>query len=117
MRPKGVARLADGEIANVDHLLYLAQALLQDLAAFERNEPAEMLLCLPQRFAKQTHELAAFGRRHLPPDGEGRNRIRDRPLDIGRFVHLQPADLASVDRRAHGEIALAKLLPIEAGVL
>ena len=34
-------RQADGEVADVDHLLDLAEALLEDLAAFERHEQCE----------------------------------------------------------------------------
>ncbi len=40
-----LAREADGEIGDVDHLLHFAQALGQDLAHFERDQRAQILLC------------------------------------------------------------------------
>ena len=38
------ARLADGEIGDVDHLLHFAQAFGLDLAVFERDQRAEVFL-------------------------------------------------------------------------
>ena len=54
-----LARQADGEIADVDHLLHFAEALGRDLAGFERHEAAEIVLGGAQLLADQTHELAA----------------------------------------------------------
>ncbi len=39
-------RLADGEVADVDHLLHLAFAFSEDLARLERNEFAQIALLL-----------------------------------------------------------------------
>ena len=39
-----LARQTDREIADVDHLLHFAEAFLQDLAGFERDEAAERSL-------------------------------------------------------------------------
>ena len=84
-------RQADGEVADVDHLLHFALAFRADLAHLERDEVAERLLVLPQRIAEIAHELAALGRRALAPrlerplrrgdDGVGR---RARRLTDGR---------------------------------
>ena len=54
-----LAREADGEVADVDHLLHLAEALLGDLPDLERDERAERLLLAAQLLAEQPHELAA----------------------------------------------------------
>ena len=43
-----LARQADREVADVDHLLHLAQPLGEDLAHLERDQPAERLLVLAQ---------------------------------------------------------------------
>ena len=59
-----LARETDREIADVDHLLHFAEALLQDLAGFEADETAERVLVGAQLFAQQAHELAAARRRH-----------------------------------------------------
>ncbi len=45
------ARLADGEIGDVDHLLHFAQALGLDLAVLERDQRAEVFLRRAQRVA------------------------------------------------------------------
>ena len=43
-----LARHADREVAHVDHLLHLAEALAQDLADLERDQAAELLLVVAQ---------------------------------------------------------------------
>ena len=65
-----LARQPDGEVADVDHLLDLAEALREDLAGLERDEPAEIGLCGAQLLAEQAHELAAPRRRHAAPAQE-----------------------------------------------
>ena len=42
----------DGEVANVDHLLYFAQAFLSDFARFPRHQFTQVGLVRAQRFAK-----------------------------------------------------------------
>ena len=66
-----LAREADREVADVDHLLHLAEAFGDDLAGFERHEAAEIVLGGAQLLAEQAHELAAPGRRDLAPGLEG----------------------------------------------
>jgi hypothetical protein len=48
-----LARQADREVADVDHLLNFAKALLQDLAGLQADQPAERLLVLAQHLAEQ----------------------------------------------------------------
>ena len=102
-------RQADGEIADVDHLLHFAQALGDDLADLERHERAERLLRGAQFLAKETHELAAPGRGNLAPGEKGVARpVDDRRHVVGRRLP-DAGDLGPVDRRADGERAAAKL--------
>ena len=90
-----LAREADREVADVDHLLHLAEPLLRDLPDLERDERAERLLLAAQLLAEQPHELAAVraraGRatRRMPPR-RGRRRHRLRPRRFGR-----PAPISS----------------------
>ena len=60
-------RQADGEVADVDHLLHFAVALGADLAHLERDQIAERLLQLAQRLAEIAHQLAALRRRPFAP--------------------------------------------------
>ena len=85
-----LARQADREVADVDHLLDFAEALLDDLAGFERDQSWRAArLRLAQLFAEQPHQLAAARRRHRPPFEEGRGgaaprRDRDRRTSRAR---------------------------------
>ena len=54
------ARLTDGKIGDVDHLLHFALPLGDDLAVFERDQFAELALVAPKLIAEQAHELAAL---------------------------------------------------------
>ena len=66
-----LARQADREIADVDHLLHFAQALALDLADLQRDEPAERLFVGAQLFAEQPHQLAATRGGDVAPVLEG----------------------------------------------
>ena len=66
-----LAREADGEIGDVDHLLHFAQAFGQDLAHLERNERAQILLMSAQFIADLAHDVAAFGGGHHAPFEKG----------------------------------------------
>ena len=69
-----LAREADREVADVDHLLHFAEAFGDDLAGLERDEAAEIVLGGAQLLAEQADELAAPGRGDLAPGLEGRVR-------------------------------------------
>ena len=71
-----LAREADREVADVDHLLDLAEALRQRLAGLERDQQAEVGLRGAQLLAEQADELAAPRRRDRAPGQEGRVRRR-----------------------------------------
>jgi hypothetical protein len=99
-----LARLADGEVADVDHLLHLAPPLGPDLPDLERHEGAEVLLGLAQLLAEQAHELAAPRRRDIPPRRERVRRVRDGEVDGDRARRHDPADAGAVDRREDVEV-------------
>ena len=82
-QPVELARQADGEVANVDHLLDLAQPLLEDLARLEADQPPERLLLLAKHLAEQPHELAAARRRDDAPGEEGVVGAADGGGDVG----------------------------------
>ena len=77
-----LARQADREVADVDHLLHFAEPFGGDLAGLDRHQPAELGLALPQLFAEQAHQLAALRRRHMPPFLEGRMGAADGGGDV-----------------------------------
>ena len=104
-------READREIADVDHLLDLAEALGEDLAAFERDKAAERLLVRPQRLAEPADEFAAARGRHHAPVLEGGLRATDGSCDVGRRGGVHAPDQAAVDRGGRVEIAGARRDP------
>src|SRR6185437_1550386 len=91
-----LAREADSEIADIDHLLHFAEAFLQDLAGLDRDETAELGLVRAQGLAEAAHQLAAPWRRHTAPAEEGAMRRADRALHIGARRHGQPRELGAV---------------------
>ncbi len=66
-----LAREADGEIADVDHLLHFAEALGDDLSRFEGDDGAERLLGGAQFLAEEADEFAPARSRDVAPGGEG----------------------------------------------
>ena len=104
-----LARETDGEIADVDHLLHLAQPFLQDLAAFQGHQPAEALLRRAQLLAEEPHQLAPARCRHLAPGAEGHDALGDHGLDLRGAMGLELGDGAAVDGRMDGEAAAADL--------
>src|SRR5690606_23571880 len=58
---------ADGEVADVDHLLDLAEPFGADLPHLQGDELAERLLVRSEQLAEGAHELAALGRGTYAP--------------------------------------------------
>ncbi len=79
-----LAREADGEVADVDHLLHLAESFLRDLADLEGHERAERLLLAAQLLAEQANELATPRRGNRAPRGERLGRARDGGVGAAR---------------------------------
>ena len=109
-----LAREPDREVADVDHLLHLAKALLLDLPDLERDERAERLLLAAQLLAEQPHELAA------PRAGTSRhasNAVGGARDGGGRLVRVGARDateLLAGDRRADDEVAVGDELLVDA---
>jgi pyrroloquinoline quinone (PQQ) biosynthesis protein C len=59
-----LARQANGEVADVDHLLHLADAFGANLAHLQRDQFAQRLLVRAQEVAQVAHDFAALGRGH-----------------------------------------------------
>ena len=61
------ARLPEGEVRHVNHLLHLAVTLGLDLADLHRDQAPQGIFLLPQRFANESHHLASRrSRNHAP---------------------------------------------------
>ena len=60
-------RQADGEVADIDHLLHFAVSLGADLPHLDRDQVAERLLQIPERVPEIAHEIAALGGRTVAP--------------------------------------------------
>ena len=102
------------EVADVDHLLHLAQALLADLAGLEGDQRAQRLLLLAQLVGQQAHQLAAPWCRHVAPDLERLHRPRDRGLRVGLAGRVEVRDHLARDGRAHLEVAAAEARRVDA---
>ena len=100
-----LARQADREVADVDHLLHLAEAFLQDLAALQRHETPQRVLVGTQLFPEQAHQLAAARRGDVAPEAEGIGGSRDLAVHRRGIVIGDAADLGAVDGRADDVVA------------
>src|SRR5262249_27635041 len=109
-----LSREADREVADVDHLLDLALALLADLSRLERHQRAERLFLLAQLVAQQAHELTAPRGGHVAPLPERVDRASDRSVGLGRRRAGDARQDFARDRRANLEIAAGQLVGIEA---
>ena len=94
-----LARQADGEVADVDHLLHFAVAFGLGLAHLQRDQRTQRVLVRAQRVGAQADRLAAARRRRRAPDLERGLRA----LDDGVVVGLRRGlDLAPAPRRWSG---------------
>ncbi|MCY1353219.1 hypothetical protein D9M69_395540 [compost metagenome] len=100
-QPVQLARQAHGEVADIDHLLHLAQPFLQDLAGFQRHQPAERGLVLAQHLAVAPHDLPARRCRQQRPGALRRVRACGQRIGLRRRAGRHMADRLAVDRRAH----------------
>ena len=101
-----LAGQADGEVADVDHLLHLAEALGADLAGLDGDQGAEVVLVFAQQLAELADELAAHGGRDRPPVLKGLVRGGDGVRHLRGGVRAQPGELAAGDRRARDEVSV-----------
>ena len=75
-------RQADGELADVDHLLHLAERLGGDLARLDGDQRREIGLVLDQQFTEPGHQRTAHGRGCDPPRRECLRRVGDGLLGL-----------------------------------
>ena len=112
-----LTRQANGEVADVDHFLYFAQAFLGDLAGFDRYQLAQVSLVLTQHFAEQAHQFATARGRHGAPGFEGALGLVDAGDGLGLAEQFHRGDLAAVDRRVNRVVALGVSLGSNAKAL
>jgi hypothetical protein len=107
----------DCKVADVDHLLDLAEALGQDFASFDGDEMAESGLRGTQLLAENPNELPAPGRRKRSPCQECLPGASDRfgdPIGI-RFFDV--GNGLAGQRRAHDAFAALILIAMNAKTL
>jgi hypothetical protein len=94
-----LARQAHGVVADVDHLLDLAQAFGGDLAGLQRHQAAKIGLGGAKLLAQEPDQFAPPRRGDSAPSQVGRMRLIDRldRLGGGRLAH--PRDLLAGDGR------------------
>ena len=112
-----LSREPDGEVADVDHLLHLAEPLLRDLPDLERDERAERLLLAAELLAEQADELAAAGRGNVAPRLERRDGAGDGGVGLGLARPGDAADLLTGDRRPDDEVAVGDARRVDAEAL
>ena len=120
-----LARQPDGEVADVDHLLDLAEALGADLAGLDRHQLAELGLVLAQQLAEPADEVAAdrapasrATRRRRRPHGRRRRRRRpaspagpsDPPVIGVRASSRSPSAVGDAERGEEASILFARSL-------
>ena len=108
-----LTRQADGEIADVDHLLHFAETFGDDLSRFEGDDRAERLLGGAQLLAEEANEFAPARRGDVAPRGEGGFRAADHRRHVGQGRLRQHGDLGPVDRRANDERAAVQFRRVE----
>ena len=68
-------RQPDGELADVDHLLHLAEGLRGDLAGLDGDQRGQIVLVLDEQFAEPGHQRAAHRSRCRAPRGKSLRRF------------------------------------------
>ena len=109
-----LAAEADGELADVDHLLDFAQGFLRDLARFPADDRGELALVLAKLFAEQADEVAADGSGNDAPLEEGFGGGIDRGVDLRDVGAGELGERAAVDRGMLDDRLAAADLPIGA---
>src|SRR5437763_2964338 len=93
------ARLADCEIANVDHLLHFAFAFGDNFSGLERDELAELVFQFAQCVAKTANSVAAHRTRSRAPFQERVLSTRNRLVVIVIRCGTHTCDSPSINRR------------------
>jgi hypothetical protein len=109
-----LAREPDSEVADVDHLLDLAEPLLRDLPDLEGDERAERLLLAAELVAEEPDELTASRCWDVAPGLEGGRGAPDRSGGLGLARPRDARDLLAGDRRLDDEVAVADVCAVDA---
>ena len=103
-QPVQLTRKADGEVANVDHLLHFAQAFGQGLAAIDGDKARKAVLMVPQRIAEKAHQFATARCGNSAPFEENVVRRGDGGFNVGWRGNRHRADLAAVYWGVDGKV-------------
>src|SRR5690348_473204 len=93
------SRLADGEVADIDHLLHFAFAFGDDLSSLERDELPKLVLELAQRVAETANGFAAHRPRRGTPFEKRFLRASDRLVVIVIRCGTDTGKSSSIDWR------------------
>jgi hypothetical protein len=105
-----LAREANREIANVDHLLNFAEPFRDNLARFNRDEAAKRVLMSAKLFAEKAHKLAALWRGHGAPGKESGMSFLDCALRFAQARFANTRYSLAGDGRARWQAAACKVL-------
>jgi hypothetical protein len=104
--PEQLPRQANREVADVDHLLDLAESLGADLAGLDRHQRPEVGLVFTQQAAQLADEQAADRGRHLAPRLEGFPSRAQGGLHLLGGVRAQASQGRPGDRRAGDQVTV-----------
>ena len=88
-------RQADREVADIDHLLDFAEALLEDFPALECHQSGQRLLGSAQLFSEEPDQLAA--------PGAGTTFQRGKPGRASRGIRTSPVQTRPISLPSIGE--------------
>src|SRR4051812_34207356 len=91
------ARLPNGEIANIDHLLNFALAFGNDLAGLKRNELPQLMFKIAQGVPKATNRISSHWPRSNTPFQKCFMSPTDREFIIFIRCGADPSDHLAVD--------------------
>jgi len=92
---------AHGQVTDVDHLLHFAQRLPGGLAHLQGDQGGQVGLPPAQFLAQGLDHLAALGRGHQPPVGEGSVAAGQDPLEVRRVDGGHRGEGGAVHGRYH----------------
>ena len=92
-----LAGQADGEVADVDHLLHLTARLGGDLADLDADQGGQVIEVVAHEVAEPAHDLAADGRRCRAPRAERRHRTVEHIVEVER--RTERTEALARDRR------------------
>jgi hypothetical protein len=96
-KPMQLPRESDRELTDIDDLLHLSKTFLEDLARFDTDQLAERRFVVPNRFAEESNQLAAPGRRCHSPVSEGLPRSGNLFSNTRLVVEHDSADPGTVN--------------------